>query len=177
LLIFVIFEKNSFKIMAEIVETVEEREISQYELERGKPMPRLIHGAIQFNIGFELKIKYPDQFRIASEVTLDTKPDGSTPDIVLYPAMPLDFKNDPARRHDAPLLTVEIQSPSQSSADMVVKLEPYFHFGVKSCWIVVPEFRAIFAYHDPFNYSFFHDSETLKDANLGIEINLSEVFK
>jgi len=39
-----------------------------YELERGKPVPTLIHRAIQFNIGFELKTKYPDQFRIASEV-------------------------------------------------------------------------------------------------------------
>ena len=163
--------------MAEIIETDEEREISQYELERGKPMPRLIHGAVQANLIIRLAIQYPDRFRIASEVTLDTKPDGSTPDVILYPAMSLDFKNDPARRPDAPLLTVEIQSPSQSSADMVVQLEPYFYFGVKSCWIVVPDFRAIFAYHDPFNYSFFHGNETLKDANLDIEINLSEVFK
>ncbi|WP_373512468.1 Uma2 family endonuclease [Persicitalea sp.] len=163
--------------MAEIVETVEEREISQYELERGKPMPRLIHGAIQFNVGFELKIKYPDRFRIASEVTLDTKPDGSTPDLVLYPAMPLDFKDDPARRSDPPLLVVEIQSPSQSSADMVVKLEPYFYFGVKSCWIIAPDFRAAFVYSDPFNYSFFHGSEVLNDASLDIEVNLAEVFK
>lgn len=163
--------------MAEIIEIAEERDISQYELERGKPMPRLIHGAIQANLVIQLAIQYPDQFRIASEVTLDTKPDGSTPDIVLYPAMPLDFKNDPARRSDAPLLVVEIQSPSQSSADMVVKLEPYFYFGVKSCWIAVPDFRAIFVYRDPFNYSFFHDSETLKDANLNVEINLSEIFK
>jgi hypothetical protein len=34
------------------------RELSQYEIERKKPMPTLIHGAIQFNIGFELKKKY-----------------------------------------------------------------------------------------------------------------------
>lgn len=153
------------------------RELSQYEIERKKPMPTLIHGAIQFNIGFELKTKYPNQYRIASEVTLDTKPDGSTPDLVLYPMSELDYRNDPSRRTDAPLLTIEIQSPSQSTKDMVSKLEPYFYFGVKSCWIVVPELQAILVYDNPFNYTFFHHIETLKDANLNIEINLAEVFK
>ncbi len=155
---------------------VEERELSAYEIERHKPMPTLIHGAIQFNIGFELKIKYPNQFRIASEVTLDTQPYGSTPDLVLYPAGKLDFKNNPARRTDAPLLTIEIQSPSQSSKDMVDKLEPYFYFGVKSCWIVVPEFKGVFVYDSPFSYTFFHGTEIIKDTVLDIELNLSEVF-
>ena len=150
---------------------------SDYERERGKPMPTLIHGAIQFNIGFELKMKYPNQFRIASEVTLDTKPDGSTPDLVLYPFRELDFKNDPSRRTDAPLLIIEIQSPSQSTKDMVSKLEPYFYFGVKSCWIVVPDLQAILVYDSPFNYAFFHHAEVLNDPNLNIEISLPEIFR
>jgi hypothetical protein len=77
---FCIFGKKSI-IMGVSTETIlQPRELSQYEIERKKPMPTLIHGAIQFNIGFELKTKYPNQYRIASEVTLDTKPDGSTPD-------------------------------------------------------------------------------------------------
>lgn len=158
-------------------ETVTERELSPYEIERGKPMPTLIHGAIQANLIVQIAVKYPDRFRIASEVTLDTKPDGSTPDLVLYPTSELDYKNDPSRRSDAPLLVVEIQSPSQSSKDMVSKLEPYFYFGVKSCWIVVPDFRAVFVYENPFHYEFFHDSETLLDRTLNIEMSLVEVFK
>ncbi len=40
---------------------------------------------------------------------------------------------------------------------MVSKLEPYFYFGVTSCWIVAPDFRAVFVYENPFNYEFFHD--------------------
>ena len=151
-------------------------ELSQYEIERGKPMPTLIHGAIQANLTFELKLNYSTQFRIASEVTLDTQPIGSTPDLVLYPAGALDFKNNPARRLDAPLLTIEIQSPSQSTKDMVDKLEPYFYFGVKSCWVVVPELRAILIYDNPFTYTFFHDKETAKDSVMNIEIDLQKVF-
>ncbi len=77
-----------------LVKTGVENEISNYEKERRKPLPTLIHGAIQANLGFELKLAYPTQFRFASEVTLDTKPLGSTPDLVVYPQQPLDFKND-----------------------------------------------------------------------------------
>lgn len=156
---------------------VENPGVSQYELERHKPMPTLIHGAIQANLTFELKLNYGNQFRIVSEVTLDTKPDGSTPDLVLYPASALDFKNDPSRRTDAPLLCIEIQSPSQSTKDMTQKLEPYFSFGIKSCWIIVPEFKAMFVYDSPYHYGFFHETDLLKDKTLGIEIDVSKVFQ
>jgi Uma2 family endonuclease len=90
--------------------------------------------------------KYPNLFRIASEVALATQPDGSTPDLVLHPFSELDYKNDPVRRNDAPLLVVEIQCPSQNSKDMTEKLEPYFYFGIKSCWIVVPDSQGVFVY-------------------------------
>ena len=162
--------------MEPLTEVIPEGRLSSYELERNKPMPTLIHGAIQFNIGFEIKSNYPNQFRIASEVTLATKPDGSTPDLVLYPASELDYKNDPSRRTDAPLLTVEIQSASQSTKDMVTKLEPYFYFGVQSCWIVVPDFQAILVYDSPFHYTFFHENAVLKDTVLNLEIRLAEIF-
>ena len=151
-------------------------QLSGYELERNKPMPTLIHGAIQANLSFELKLNYGTQFRVASEVLLDTQPTGSTPDVVLYPLAALDFKHDPSRRTDAPLLTIEIQSASQSTDEMVDKLEPYFYFGVQSCWIVIPKLQAILVYDSPFHYTFFHGDDTLKDAKLGVEINLKKVF-
>ncbi len=67
-----------------------------YELERGKPMPTLIHGAIQANVIVQLAIYYGTSYRIASEVALATVPDGTTPDIVVYPARPLNFAHEPA---------------------------------------------------------------------------------
>ncbi|MPR34785.1 Uma2 family endonuclease [Cytophagaceae bacterium SJW1-29] len=140
-------------------------------------MPTLVHGAIQANLIVHIAVSYPNQYRIASEVALDTHPFGSTPDLVLYPASELDYKNDPSRRTDAPLLVVEIQSPSQSTKDMVSKLEPYFYFGVKSCWIVVPDLQAILVYDNPFHYTFFHGHEKLRDVTMNIELNLREVFK
>ncbi|MCY7359233.1 MAG: Uma2 family endonuclease [Rudanella sp.] len=159
-----------------LTETVEETSLSAYELDRKKPMPTLLHGAIQANLIIQIAVNYPNQFRIASEVTLATKPDGSTPNLVLYPAGALDYKNDPSRRTDAPLLAVEIQSASQSTKDMVTKLEPYFYFGLQSCWIVIPDLQAILVYDNPFHYTFFHGDDILKDTLLTIEIPLAEVF-
>jgi Uma2 family endonuclease len=158
-------------------ESIDERGLSTYEIERGKPMPTLIHGSIQFNIGFELKTKYPNQFRIANEVLLATQPDGSTPDIIVYPARSLDFQNDPSRRTDPPLLSIEIQSPSQSSKDMTSKLEPYFSFGIKSCWIIAPDFKAVFVYSSPYHYDFFHEKDMMRDSVLDIEISVEKIFE
>ena len=151
-------------------------QLTEYELERGKPMPNLTHGAIQANLVFELKTALRTQYRIASEVALATQPDGSTPDVVLYPLMPLGFGDEPAKRTDAPLLCIEIQSPSQSLEEMVEKTTVYFQFGVQSCWIVAPAVKGVFVYDRPGHYRFFHDNETLHDPSLPIELDLGAVF-
>lgn len=151
-------------------------QLSAYELERGKPMPNLTHGSIQANLVFELKAAYRTMYRVASEVTLATEPDGSTPDVLAYPLMPLGFGDEPAKRSDAPLLCVEIQSPSQSLEQMVDKTSIYFAFGVQSCWIVTPAVRGIFVYDRPGHYQFFHDTETMHDSNLTIELSLVDIF-
>lgn len=157
--------------------TAAEIQLTDYEIERNKPMPTLLHGALQANFLFELKLKYGNKFRLASEVSLDIPPKWSTPDVVAYPISPLDYKDDPVRRKDAPLLAIEIQSPSQSSKDMTDKLEQYFYFGVKSCWIVTPDFKAVLVYDNPFHYRFYQQNEILVDGTLGIEIDLKKVFE
>ena len=108
-------------------------DVSAYELERGKPIPNLIHGIIQVNLVFELKIRYRAEFHVANEVSLATRPDGTTPDAVVYPAFKLDYEHEPAKRTDAPLTCIGIQSPSQSNEEMVARTHIYFQFGAKSC--------------------------------------------
>lgn len=154
--------------------TVEQ--LSEYELERGKPMPDTIHGSVQINIAAELVIRYRSSYRIMSEVSLATQPDGTTPDVLVYPKFDLDFHNRPAKRTDAPLLTIEIQSPSQSLELMVDKTAIYFHFGVKSCWIVLPSIKAVMVYSSPDHYQFFHDKELVTDTTLGIELPIESIF-
>jgi len=163
------------------MEALLEQELSTYERERGKPMPNLTHGSIQANLVFELKSGYRSQYRIVSEVTLATQPDGSTPDVILYPLMPLGFGDEPAKRIDAPLLCIEIygpayRSPSQSLEQMVDKTAVYFAFGVRSCWIVAPAVKGVFVYDRPGHYQFFHDDETITDISLNIDLALASVF-
>jgi Uma2 family endonuclease len=148
---------------------------NSYELERGKPMPTLTHGAIQANVIVQLAINYGASYRIASEVALATVPDGTTP-VVVYPARPLNFVSEPARQPDAPLLAVEIQSPSQTTENMVDKTLQYFAFGVQSCWVVFPALKGVAVYSAPGVYQFFHGDEVLKDLNLNIQIDLKKVF-
>jgi Uma2 family endonuclease len=151
-------------------------EVSTYELERGKPMPNAVHGSIQANLSFELKLRYRETYRIMSEVSLATTPDGTTPDVVVYPVFQLDYENEPAKRFDAPLTCIEIQSMSQSTDEMVAKTNVYFRFGVQSCWIVIPILRAIMVFDRPGHYAFFHHDDTLRDPQTGFELPLSAVF-
>lgn len=108
---------------------------------------------------------------------LATHPYGSTPDVILYPFENLDFQNDPSLRQDAPLLSIEIQSGSQSTKDMTSKLEPYFSFGIKSCWIVIPELKAVIVYDSPYHYNFFHEKDILKESVIDIEISVEKIFE
>lgn len=152
-------------------------QLSPYELERGKPRPDTIHAAIQLNLGAEIIVRYRHSYRALSELSLATIPDGTTPDIAIYPAFSLDYEHRTAKRSDAPLTCIEIQSPSQSNEEMVDKTSIYFDFGVKSCWIVVPAMKGIFVYDRPGHYTYFHGDDTVRDENLNIEIPLSAVFE
>lgn len=156
-------------------------EISPHERERGKPMPNAVHGSIQANISFELKLRYRGTHRIMSEVSLATTPYGTTPDVVVYPNFQFDYEHEPAKRSDPPLTCIEITGPpsrsaSQSTDEMVTKTNAYFRFGVKSCWIVIPILRAIMVFDKPGHYEFFHHDDTLRDPQTGFELPLSGVF-
>src|SRR5438874_13153560 len=112
-----------------------------YEEERGKPMPSLNHGAIQANLGGELQRNR--DFRVVSELTLDIGGKSYTPDLSIYPRIPLDLRHDVSRCPYPPLLVVEIFSPQQAIQEVMDKVDVYFGFGVKSCWIVSPSMHSI----------------------------------
>ena len=82
---------------------------------------------------FELKMRCRAEFHVASEVSLATRPDGTTLDAVVYPAFKLDYKHEPVKRTDEPLTCIGIQSPSQSNEEMVARTHIYFQLGAKSC--------------------------------------------
>lgn len=87
-----------------IVENQPEVRYEGYQTERNKPMPNIIHGAIQAKLTVLLD-KYGAKFTTIGELSLDTSP-GSTPDICIYPKRKLDIKNVEAKEKEPPLTTM-----------------------------------------------------------------------
>ena len=121
------------------IETIEKP--LTYEEERGKPMPSLNHSAIEVNLGAEFARHR--EFRTCCELTLDIGGKSFTPDLSVYPRVPLDLRRDVIRRADPPLLVVEIFSPQQGTQEVMDKVDAYFAHGIKSCWIVSPPMHSI----------------------------------
>lgn len=150
--------------------------LSQYEIERNKPMPNRIHGAIQAQIGFLLIQNYGKTYQFISELNLATTP-GTTPDICIYPKKKLSLKTVQAKEEDAPVTTIEIQSPSQSIEELQGKAwNQYFPMGVQSAWIVIPSLKAIKILL-PDDREFFFNSGNLNDPVSSIEIEIEKVFE
>jgi Uma2 family endonuclease len=150
--------------------------LSEYEIERDKPMPSYNHSTIQANLIMALAI-FRQRFRIQSELSLDLKDWPSVPDICLNPFHSLDLKNDQISVSEPPLCTIEIISPTQSIDQLRAKVEKYFAHGVQSCWLVIPSLANIYVFSSPNDYAIFRASDTLHDTVLDITLPLQEVFE
>jgi Uma2 family endonuclease len=151
-------------------------EVSQYELERGKPMPSKLHGYIQLQLGTVLQVSYGDRFSLFSELSLKLGTWESVPDISIFPKMEIDYSEDEIKVTEAPLCAIEIISPSQSLQDLISKAKQYFSYGVKSCWLVIPGLKNVYVFSSPTQYQMFRDTETLNDPVIGVSLELSKVF-
>ena len=157
--------------------TLATAQLSEYEIERNKPLPSLNHGVVQGNLIFLLKSKTKARFTIASELSLDLAEWPSVPDISIFPKRPYDAKNDIIKMPEPPLCAIEILSPTQSLDDLIIKGVSYFGHGVKSCWIVLPALKNIYVFSNADDYEIYRATEILKDPVLDISLPLLEVFE
>jgi hypothetical protein len=95
--------------------------ISQYELERGKPMPSKNHAIIQSRLIIAFAQLAGDRYTILSEITIDLPAGGVVPDIALYPPTPYEAFNDEVEMTTPPLCAIEIISPSQAISSLSKK--------------------------------------------------------
>jgi Uma2 family endonuclease len=151
--------------------------VSDYEIERNKPAPSLNHSVIQLNLGSEIRNRYKNQYRVASELSLALADWPSVPDICIFPKTPLNLREDVTAVTEPPLCAIEISSPSQSTDQMRQKVEKYFQHGVQSCWIVFPPLANIYVFSSPDDYEIYRPHETLEDKVLNISLPLKEVFE
>jgi len=168
------FDKNFNAMLLEqqAVET-----LSDYEIERGKPMPNIVHSLIQRRLTVYLDQHYGERYNVFPELTFAIPGEkDATPDISLCEKKPVDLFYAEPKETEPPLMTVEILSPSQSTYDLIKKTEKYFAFGAKSCWIVVPALRTVYVFSAPQEYRTFVNNDVLKDEKMEIEVPLGEIF-
>jgi Uma2 family endonuclease len=150
--------------------------LSDYEIERGKPMPSLNHGLIQGYTYFALVSRYRGQFSFSMETSLELNGWGSTPDILILPPTRMNLRADKIRLNEPPLGTIEILSPTQNINDLVDKADQYFQHGVKSCWVIIPSMAGVAIYSASGKYVFFNENDIARDEVLGIEVPVAELF-
>ncbi|MBL7797577.1 MAG: Uma2 family endonuclease [Saprospiraceae bacterium] len=150
--------------------------LSDYEIERGKPVPSKIHARLQTRLAVYLGMHYATQFECFTELTLDTPGEKSIPDLCICPIEPIDFFHDEVKRKEPPLATIEILSPSQVLQTLLDKTNDYFSFGIKSCWVVIPALQSIYVFRAPQDHEVFSLGEELHDPNLDIRIPMDVLF-
>jgi Uma2 family endonuclease len=76
---------------------------------------------------------------------------------------------------DAPLLCVEILSPSQRETDLFAKCEVYHAWGVPHCWGVDPIGRKAWEYHHGWPVSLLPGDGTLRAGEIAVSV--SDLFE
>lgn len=151
--------------------------LTDYEIERHKPLPSKNHAYIQLRLGAALVKHYDAQFNFMSE--LDLAPPGvkpSVPDICIYPKSPVDLLEDEIKVTEPPITAIEILSPKQSIEAVKEKIfDIFFPAGVRSAWLVVPTFRTVYIFTPDHKYATF-TSGALHDPATGITLALDEFF-
>ena len=152
------------------------RELTNYEIERGKPMPSKNHAILENRLVRTLGNKYEGKYDILPELSFEFKTGRKTPDVAILPVLEANWLDDEIRMTEPPLGVIEILSPSQSLQEILDKLPDYFEAGVQSCWMVVPPLRMIHVFSAKNQYKTFTD-EILADTALSIELDLCLIFR
>jgi Uma2 family endonuclease len=156
--------------------TEEVATLSEYEIEREKPMPSKHHAFIQSRLLNQFYQLYANRYTALTELSLALVLGGRVPDLCIYPLME-SMGEEAIRMEEMPICVIEILSPTQNPVDLLLKRRQYFEAGVKSYWLVFPDPKSAYVYSNPDEFEVFSYRDVLKDAVLGIELPLSEVFK
>ncbi|WP_035565633.1 Uma2 family endonuclease [Hymenobacter sp. IS2118] len=151
-------------------------EISDYELERGKPSPSLKHALIQGNLIQFLRLNLGNDYLVLPELSLALDAQKAVPDVSVFLRAALDLAVEQIAVAQVPRTAIEILSPTQLIAELLEKAARYFAAGVQSYWLVVPELRAVAVFSEPGKYKYFYNGQTLADPVTGAEIVVSQLF-
>jgi Uma2 family endonuclease len=151
--------------------------LSDYETERGKPMPDRNHAIIQGRLVSRLDRAYGDKFSVLPEVHLDLPIKDRVPDLAIYEPLVFDPNDNELSMIKPPLCAIEILSEMQNVNVLMKKKREYFTAGVKSYWLVLPSLRIIQVFYSVEDSVVFTHKDRLVDKMLNIELDLSEIFR
>lgn len=156
---------------------IEKPEVSDYEKERGKPMPGFNHAAVQFNLSLAFAPQAKGRFRILNELTIEFA-DGRrmTPDLCVVPEAAPDWNHEQSPYRKAPLMVVEIPSGSQGTQEMIDKVDAYFANGVQSAWLVDTWLRVVAVYQPDAPHPQVFQAGEIRDPATGLTARVEEIF-
>ncbi len=149
--------------------------VSDYELERNKPMPNFNHGFIQANLVFALREQYGKQYSVVSEVSIPTGTTTVTPDVLVFPKRPVNWLETKPELPEPPILAIEIQSPSQSIETVINKANALLEIGVKSVWLIQPALQTVSIFSKSNPPKTFVEG-IVQDKISGIELSFEKIF-
>jgi Uma2 family endonuclease len=147
---------------------------AEYEEERGKPVPSVNHSRLQIRLSVAL-FQHEPEYTILSELALELDGHRFTPDLCVYPKMKVDFQEDEVRMTAPPLLAIEIVSPSQSTQDVVDKINDMLDASVESCWLVQPATETVSIF-TPDKKPTTVSEGAVSDPATEIEVEIDEIF-
>ena len=148
-------------------------EISDYELERGKPMPSFEHGMTQRQLILSLD-RYHDVWAIP-ELSLDLQGFKRVPDVAVFLRQTLRGRKKGLPVTVPPILAIEILSPKQALVDLFEKADEYLEHGVEAVWIVIPEIQSITICTKNEKQKTYTTGD-VQHQSAGITINIEQLF-
>lgn len=157
------------------VDVVGPPELSDYEKERGKPMPSRNHAFVQGRL-IAAFLRHPE-FTVLPELTLGFPGRTPlTPDLTIYPRLTPDWLHDEYPVRSMPRSAVEIVSPHQGLQDILDKLEVYFQHGVESAWVIQPGLQSIAIYRPGISRPLGFVAGEARDPATGLTARVEEIF-
>ena len=123
--------------------------------------------------------------RVAAEMLFKIHPGGSPqrrPDVafVSYSRWPRDRKVDSENGWDVvPDLAIEVNSPSNTADEVLVKVREYFRAGVLRVWVVYPIVRQVHLFESMTKVTILGVGDDLEGGDLlpGFRLPLAELFE
>jgi Uma2 family endonuclease len=154
-----------------------DEDISEYELERGKPTPSLEHALTQSLLCTIINTQSPHYIAF-SELSLFLGENFSpTPDVAVYPKQLLQDLRliQSGKISIPPILSIEVLSPKQSLRELFEKADNYIMHGVEEVWVIVPEIKSITVCTSHKTQKTFVSGD-VKHTTTDVSVNIEQLF-